>query len=220
MVTGQAVHETKRRLPRAVRLAQVIEQARHLFATTGFHETSMDDLCRAVGVSKPVVYDLVRSKRDLLEQVLEQEVGILRERLMASYRSAIGPEARLRSGLVAFFRFVEERRDAWLTIYTAAQSVMPEAVARIRAEQAAWVGSLIREALGEAGLDVAPSEAEALGWALNGAAEHLAEWWLKNPRYSAEQMADLLVGMMGQPGRRPDPPRTAGAPQAQEEAKR
>ena len=48
--------------------------ARHVFAEQGFHPTSMNDLAEAAGVTKPVLYQHFRSKRQLY-LVLLDDVG-------------------------------------------------------------------------------------------------------------------------------------------------
>ena len=50
------------RVPRAVRERQLLELAEELFAERGYAGTSMDELCRRAGVTKPVVYELFGSK--------------------------------------------------------------------------------------------------------------------------------------------------------------
>ena len=44
------------RLPADERRQQLLAVACDLFARTGFHDTSMDDIAEAAGVTKPVLY--------------------------------------------------------------------------------------------------------------------------------------------------------------------
>lgn len=55
--------------------ARVVVAARDLFIARGFEETSMTDVCEAVGVSKPTVYEAYTSKMALMEAVVEKAVG-------------------------------------------------------------------------------------------------------------------------------------------------
>ena len=59
------------RLPGPERRKQLLGAARVAFARTGFHETSMNDVAAAAGVTKPVVYQRFESKRALYREVLE-----------------------------------------------------------------------------------------------------------------------------------------------------
>jgi AcrR family transcriptional regulator len=59
-----------RRLPRAQRREQVIAAAASAFVRTGFDGTSMDDVARAAGVTRLIVYRIFESKHDLYMAVL------------------------------------------------------------------------------------------------------------------------------------------------------
>ena len=53
------------RMPREQRREQLIGVATAMFADSGYHTTSMDDVAEAAGVSKPVLYQHFTSKKDL-----------------------------------------------------------------------------------------------------------------------------------------------------------
>ena len=50
------------RVPREVRRGQLLELAEELFMEKGYGGFSIDDLCRAAGVSRPIVYEHFGSK--------------------------------------------------------------------------------------------------------------------------------------------------------------
>src|ERR687893_311822 len=51
------------RVPREVRERQLVELGEELFAERGFAKTSMDELARRAGVTKPVIYELLYEGR-------------------------------------------------------------------------------------------------------------------------------------------------------------
>ncbi|BDZ41028.1 hypothetical protein GCM10025865_03270 [Paraoerskovia sediminicola] len=61
----------------AERRSRILDCSRDLFASSGFHHISMDDIAAAVGVTKPVLYRHFRSKLDLYLAVLEVETAAL-----------------------------------------------------------------------------------------------------------------------------------------------
>ena len=71
------------RLPAEQRRRQLLDVACTVFATHGFHATSMDDVASAAGVTKPVLYQHFPSKRalfvELLENVGHELLGLLAE---------------------------------------------------------------------------------------------------------------------------------------------
>ena len=72
------------RLSAVDRREQLLEVALSTFARAGFHETSMNDVADAAGVTKPVLYQHFESKRDLYQALLD-DVG---HRLVAAVTTA------------------------------------------------------------------------------------------------------------------------------------
>src|SRR3954463_9405897 len=102
------------RVPREVRANQLVELGEQLFAERGFAKTSMDELARRAGVTKPVIYELFGSKEGLFEACLEGLAMRLAESIAEAARGADearaageapDPEGRLRAGGLAFLRF-------------------------------------------------------------------------------------------------------------------
>src|SRR5437660_1464499 len=50
----------------------ILDSSRQLFAKQGFSPTSIDDIARAVGITKGAVYRHFTSKKELFEAMLEQ----------------------------------------------------------------------------------------------------------------------------------------------------
>ena len=50
----------------------IIEAAAKLFSEKGFQRTTLDDICAALGVTKPFVYTYFKSKDSILERLFEQ----------------------------------------------------------------------------------------------------------------------------------------------------
>ena len=59
------------RLPAIERKEQVLDVALAVFAVKGFHDTSMNDIAEAAGVTKPVVYQHYESKRALFLAIID-----------------------------------------------------------------------------------------------------------------------------------------------------
>lgn len=121
-VSNQAPDEprTTARLPGPERRKQLLEAARRAFADTGYHETSMNDVAKVAGVTKPVVYQRFESKRDLYRAVLE-DIG---ERLQASVfvtaAAATTPREQVEAGFSAYIDFVQQDPDGFKLLFSGA----------------------------------------------------------------------------------------------------
>jgi AcrR family transcriptional regulator len=58
---------------------KISEAARKVFAEKGYHDTTMDDIAKEIGVSKGALYSYFKSKEDLLKEISLQSHQTLRE---------------------------------------------------------------------------------------------------------------------------------------------
>ena len=58
-----------------IRKETILQHARHLFATKGYAETSMDDIAHACHIQKPSLYHYFPSKGELLQQMVDLELA-------------------------------------------------------------------------------------------------------------------------------------------------
>jgi AcrR family transcriptional regulator len=103
----------RKRMPRADRMRQMIEVAEEVFSARGYAAASMDEIAEQVGVSKPMLYEYFNSKEGLLLACIRQSRAVLREVTEQATVGAADAEDALRRGLLAFFVFIRERRQAW-----------------------------------------------------------------------------------------------------------
>ena len=58
--------------------SKIVEAARIVFAKKGYHDATMDDIAKEVGVSKGALYSYFKSKEDLLKEISLQGHQTLR----------------------------------------------------------------------------------------------------------------------------------------------
>ena len=78
----------------------VIQAAKSIFARYGFKKTTMDEIAKATHLAKSSIYHYFRSKEEIFEAILEQEM----QTLMADVRQAVMAENSPPEKLRAFFR--------------------------------------------------------------------------------------------------------------------
>jgi AcrR family transcriptional regulator len=117
---------TATRLPADERRQQLLAHACELFAQSGFHETSMDDIAEAAGVTKPVLYQHFPSKRALYIELLEDTGRRLLERLAEATARATSGRARVESGFRAYFDFAVGDQSSFRLLFGASIRSDPE----------------------------------------------------------------------------------------------
>ncbi|HEY3829398.1 MAG TPA: helix-turn-helix domain-containing protein [Solirubrobacteraceae bacterium] len=99
------------------RRPQILDVAFELFLSKGYKQTSMDEIARAAGVSKPVVYACFPSKAELFGELLDRE----EQRMLAQFGAALAtgtmplddPEATLTAGFTSMLRAVTDTPEAY-----------------------------------------------------------------------------------------------------------
>lgn len=171
-----------KRVPRAVREQQMLDAAVTAFGRHGYRSASMDDIAEAAGVSKPLVYQYLRSKDDLFTSCIEREAAALTKAVLDGTRDlSLPPDQQLWSGLCAFFAHTAAHPDGWTVLHQQAPgegAKFAGVVAGMRAEIVALVTALLGRVAHDVGYDddLVDREVSGLAHALVGSAESLADW--------------------------------------------
>jgi AcrR family transcriptional regulator len=178
------------RVPRAVRRGQLLELAEQLFMEKGYGGFSIDDLCRAAGVSRPIVYDHFGSKDGLyiacLRRIREQfENGIL-----AAAASASDLPTTVARSAEVWFSMIEREPQRWSLVYGGATGLVGPI-----ADQLADLRDTTVQQLAIVFAAYAPhADAEMVTiWAhsTSGAGEQLGRWWLRHPEIPRQRIVDF-----------------------------
>jgi AcrR family transcriptional regulator len=176
-VPEQPRSATPARLPAAKRRRQLVDVAIETFARRGFDATSMDDIADAAGVTKPVLYQHFRSKKELYLTLLDDVGGQLLEAIAEATAAAEGPRRQVEAGFAAYFRFVAKHESAFLLLFgggTQRHAELAKEVRRVEDTIAEAIAALI-----EADIDTA--HRHQLAFAVVGMAEGVARKWVRDP---------------------------------------
>lgn len=179
----------RRRMSAMQRREEILAAATQVFAEQGFHQTAIDKVAEAAGVSKALIYEHFSSKSELQEIVLRQLTMNLFEEI-ATAVAAVATDAdtdgraRLRAGLDAYFLYIEKRRDAWHMMFR--EGVGREASQVILSMEPTFVSGIA------AVLSESPEAAPLMGdveagvrlrvgaQMLTGSMQWLGNWWVDN----------------------------------------
>ncbi|WP_077042131.1 TetR/AcrR family transcriptional regulator [Rhodococcus sp. MTM3W5.2] len=151
------------RLPPAERRDQVLDAAVEVTGRSGLHELNMEAVAAEAGVGKPVLYNVFRTRAELVAALLEREHRRAIEQVMAAMPTdltALGPAAAYAGTVSSFVRVVVDNPTRWRLILTAPDQAPVEyqehlrasrAAVLVRAEQLARTGIALEPGL--AGLD-------------------------------------------------------------------
>jgi AcrR family transcriptional regulator len=173
------------RLARAKRERLMLRAAGEAFATQGFHGSSMDDIARAAGITKPMLYRYFGSKEGLYAAYLQTTGHELVDEMRAPETRGEPPEVRLRAGVRAFLNYVKEHRAGWTVLHVETTVPADAEVAHEVAELRGRIIRLLTTLFGD----------EAFAHAFTGAAESLATWWVNQPNPSIDEASAILMSI-------------------------
>lgn len=199
---------------RSQRRAQLLGAARQVFAASGYHSASMEEIGSHAGVSKPVLYQHFPGKLDLYLAVLDDDVADLlvtvREAIQSSPQDN---EARLAATIRAYFEFVDRGDQPFRLLFESDLIREPAVAARLE-QVGRTLATLAAEAIA-ADTGLAPDEAMMLGIALTGMAQITARHWLSSGRQIPRAEAAHLIEQLSWRGIRAFPRSPASAPDAE-----
>ena len=179
----------------------MIEVASGLFAEHGFGGVSMDDIAKASGITKPMLYAYFDSKEGLFAACAQRAGEDLRDDLRkVSAREDLRPDQRLWQGIQRVFAFVEENHDGWLLLYPegglASGSIGAGAVAARDATADLLTELFSRTARAQGLSDEALSHTEAIAHSFTAATIGAASHWAKHEDEPRDVAALRLMNLL------------------------
>jgi AcrR family transcriptional regulator len=190
---------TPTRITGSERRERILDAAAEAFAERGYHATSVGQVARAAGITKPVVYDHFSSKRELFVELMETAREELTSRGIEAMSGDAPLEDRLRAAIVAFFGYVEDHPATARVLFTppTGEPELLRAARRVQAEATAGIAALLaaeRDLL--AGAPDRKRRLELFGEFLKQGAHGLAIWWADHPRVPRRVLVDATMDLV------------------------
>ena len=101
----------------AVRKEMIIERSKALFFSRGFHNVSIQDICKAVEYGKSAVYGIFESKEEIYGYVYVEAVKILADLLHEIDCSTADPASALLLAVKQIYRFYSEYTPYYTALF-------------------------------------------------------------------------------------------------------
>ncbi|HEX8085065.1 MAG TPA: TetR/AcrR family transcriptional regulator [Solirubrobacteraceae bacterium] len=176
------------RVPAPVRAEQLLDVAERLFAEAGYGGTSIETIAADAGVTKPLVYRHFGSKEGVYLACLRRARGQMEAMMAEAWAGAEGLRGKLEAGADAYFRFVESEPLRWRVLHGSDSGVPPAVAEEATQMHLATERGFTALLAGTAAADADPQRILAFCHAIGGAGHQLAQWWLRTPGISREQL--------------------------------
>ena len=172
------------------RRAQLLALGLRLFAERSYDEVSIDELARAAGVSKGLLYHYFPTKRDLYTAALRHASQQLLDETLPPVD--LLPEERARRGIETYLTFVDRHGPAYVALMRGGLGADRE-IANILEEARSTFARRILDALPE-GIETPLLRAAVRGWI--GFVEATSLDWLAHKQVERGRLLSLLTGLL------------------------
>jgi AcrR family transcriptional regulator len=175
------------------RREQILKVSLTAFAKAGYHNTSMNDIADQLGVTKPVLYQYFDSKRALYLELLDH-VGLDLVNHVTAAAVGAGDDGKLKTmrGMVAYFAWVAENREAFSLVFESSGRVDEEfadIVKRFEDAAAEAIAPLITA-------PVSPADQRTFALGLVGMAEAVSRHLIaENAAFDPESLGSAIGGL-------------------------
>ena len=174
---------------------QLLGVAQRMFVERGYQGTAMEDIAKAAGVTRPVVYKLFGNKDGVYLACLQKARDVLNTYIIEHALKGEGLRGRLHGGIEGYFAFVECERDAFRFLYDSGAAVAgpaAQAASQMRFDTVNRIALLLSDLKGV----ISEEEITATAHALSGAGEQLAKWWLSQPPVPKATVVNTMFNLL------------------------
>lgn len=183
-----------RRVPRVVRQPQMLHMAAKVFGRHGYENTSMNEIAKACGISKPMLYAYFGSKEGLYSAIINH-AGIFIVQEMATLAFERDPTKRLQKAAAVLIAFVEQYRDSWQMVFSSHHQ-QPSINAYRQHILSATIMTLAQFRPGELPKERAMKLVEPYAHVFLAGSEAAAQWWVGNPSVPREELGAISEEMI------------------------
>jgi len=183
----------KRLRDHGVKRDAVVRTAARAFAEHGFHNTSLDDIAKALDVTKPTIYYYVTNKEQLLFQCFVTGLEPIRTALRAVKAAKDPARERLNTVLRQYAQSVASD-FGWCMVIAEHQDLsasMSEHIRALKVEIDQGIRRLLREGVKDGSIQ--SCDVKMTAFALAGALNWIAHWYRANQGMTAGEIADAFV---------------------------
>jgi AcrR family transcriptional regulator len=216
MPTAQAPGRLTREQSKANTRERLLDAARSVFASSGFHGASVEEIASAAGFSTGALYSNFDGKEDLFLALMEREITEHSREIAEAVARRASVAERATGGAAAWMTMIEREPELLLLFMefwaygVRDPQVRPKVAARF-AQVRELLTSLVAEAAREFDLEL-ELPAEHLAVAIDALADGIARQKLADPDAVPDELMGRVLSLLLGAASRPAGTRTRSAP--------
>ncbi|MFH1651462.1 MAG: TetR/AcrR family transcriptional regulator [Chloroflexota bacterium] len=188
----------KNSTPSADRKAAILKEAVKLFAEQGYHNTTLDEVAKGLGITKAALYYYFSGKGQIIRAIMKTSMDQM-SRTVKLGSAKMTPREKLREFIRFHVTVTAENADASRILFEQLHALPRQARQAIRRREKE-TDSTLQKILSEGNADGTfnVSDVKVASYALLGLCVWTYHWYRGEGRLSPEQIADVLAGLVEQ----------------------
>jgi AcrR family transcriptional regulator len=177
--------------------AGILTAAADLFRQRGYRATTLDEIAKRVGVSKPTLYGYFRSKEELLAAIFHRAMSLFERDLDAIRTSGDDPVTKLRR-VIRFHVGAVIAERSFLAVFFSEEANLPPRLSRAIRRRKARYDRTVR-AIVEAGVrkgTLRAANPRLLVFAMLGMSNWLYQWYDPAGEWDADTIAAGFIALL------------------------
>lgn len=178
---------------------EIIKCATDLFQVKGYHQTSIEDICNAVGITKGTLYYYINSKEDLLYEIHERYISAAIDDAKKEISSGkhVTAQEKLVAVLMLYVKLMKDYQPE-ITVFFKEMDCLSkerfEDIARKRRVFRNLLFSIIEEGIKkEEFVNTSPS---IVTLSILGMVNWMYQWYKSNGRFSIEDITEVMTNLI------------------------
>jgi AcrR family transcriptional regulator len=178
------------------RKEEIIRVAAQLFATKGYHATTLDEIARELDITKPALYYHIRDKEDILREIVNRIMEPM-EAASKMGRSSLSPREKIKEIVRILVKFAAERKETTLIAFEEVK-ILPkrtsDAIKRRQKEVELSLQEVLREGVARGDFEV--NDIKVASFDILGAANWVYRWYQPRGKLTPEIIAEQFVNFL------------------------
>ncbi len=174
----------------------VIRESGRIFSRCGYHNASLDDVAKALQVSKGTLYNYVKDKEEILYECLKIALGIGEKAFEVGTREGTDGASKIRITLRNYISVLHDELGA-CGVITEVDSLKPghrKEITAIRDDHEARFVAFVEQGMADGSLRKV--DAKLAVFTIMGAVNSIPRWYSPQGRLTNEEIADGMVDIL------------------------
>ncbi len=178
------------------RREEILDTAMKLFAEKGYHNTTLDEVAEAMGITKAALYYYVRNKSEIIRAIMNRSVERM-NKVIALSESNLSPEDKLREFIRYHVIFAaENKEDARILAeqVNALPRITRDSIKRKQKMDDSALQKILQEGIKTGCFAI--SDVKIASYAILGLCNWTYHWYKPNGRLTSEQIAKICLELL------------------------